>query len=62
MPGVNSQGVTREEFLDNLRSALMEPFEMNYEAAMGVARGSLVVRNLVSTEALQRYLNLRSQD
>lgn len=29
VPGVNSQGVSREELLDNLRSALEEALEMN---------------------------------
>ena len=29
IPGVNSQGHTREELLDNLRSALSEALEMD---------------------------------
>jgi predicted RNase H-like HicB family nuclease len=29
IPGVNSQGETREELLENLRSALEEALEMN---------------------------------
>jgi predicted RNase H-like HicB family nuclease len=29
VPGVNSQGKTREELLENLRSALQDAFEMN---------------------------------
>jgi len=29
VPGVNSQGETREEMLENLRSALSEALEMN---------------------------------
>jgi predicted RNase H-like HicB family nuclease len=29
VPGVNSQGATREELLDNLRDALDEALEMN---------------------------------
>ncbi|PYQ59876.1 MAG: hypothetical protein DMF53_18055 [Acidobacteria bacterium] len=29
IPGVNSQGHTREELLENLRSALQEALEMN---------------------------------
>jgi predicted RNase H-like HicB family nuclease len=29
IPGVSSQGATREELLDNLRSALEEMLEMN---------------------------------
>jgi predicted RNase H-like HicB family nuclease len=28
MPGVNSQGATREEFFENLQSALQEALEM----------------------------------
>lgn len=31
IPGVNSQGATREELLENLRSALQEAIEMNRE-------------------------------
>jgi predicted RNase H-like HicB family nuclease len=30
VPGVNSQGETREELLDNLRDALEEALEMNW--------------------------------
>ena len=30
VPGVNSQGATREELLDNLRDALEEALEMNF--------------------------------
>ena len=33
VPGVNSQGKTREELLDNLRDALEEMLEMNRESA-----------------------------
>jgi predicted RNase H-like HicB family nuclease len=29
IPGVNSQGATRDELLENLRSALQEALEMN---------------------------------
>ncbi len=29
IPGVNSQGKTREELIENLRSALKEALEMN---------------------------------
>ena len=31
VPGVNSQGATREELLDNLRDALEEALEMNFK-------------------------------
>lgn len=36
VPGVNSQGETREELLDNLRSALEEALEMIGADAPGV--------------------------
>jgi predicted RNase H-like HicB family nuclease len=34
VPGVNSQGNSREELLENLRSALSEALEMNREEAL----------------------------
>ena len=37
IPGVNSQGSSREELLDNLRSALAEALEMNREQARAAA-------------------------
>ena len=37
VPGVNSQGQTREELLANLRSALSEAIEMNRESARSEA-------------------------
>ena len=37
IPGVNSQGATREELLDNLRDALEEAIEMNREEAKAAA-------------------------
>ena len=37
VPGVNSQGETHEELLDNLRSALEEAIEMNREEALAAA-------------------------
>jgi predicted RNase H-like HicB family nuclease len=40
VPGVNSQGQTREELLDNLRDALEEAIEMNREEARAAAIGS----------------------
>ena len=39
VPGVNSQGATREELLDNLRDALEEALEMNREDARAAAVG-----------------------
>lgn len=35
--GVNSQGRTRDELMENLRSALIEALEMNRESARGAA-------------------------
>ncbi|MCA1832646.1 MAG: type II toxin-antitoxin system HicB family antitoxin [Actinomycetota bacterium] len=37
IPGVNSQGSTREELLDNLKSALEEAVEMNRSTAIDAA-------------------------
>jgi predicted RNase H-like HicB family nuclease len=37
VPGVNSQGATRDELLDNLRDALDEALEMNREEARAAA-------------------------
>ncbi len=37
VPGVNSQGQTREELIENLRSALGEALEMNRAAALAEA-------------------------
>lgn len=37
IPGVNSQGETREELMANLRSALSEAVEMNRADARGAA-------------------------
>jgi predicted RNase H-like HicB family nuclease len=39
VPGVNSQGKTREELLDNLRDALDEALEMNRAEARAAAKG-----------------------
>jgi predicted RNase H-like HicB family nuclease len=40
VPGVNSQGATREELLDNLRDALAEALEMNRQDARAAALGA----------------------
>jgi predicted RNase H-like HicB family nuclease len=40
VPGVNSQGKTRDELLDNLRDALEEALEMNRAEARAAAVGS----------------------
>ena len=37
IPGVNSQGTSKEELLANLKSALLEALEMNRESARGSA-------------------------
>jgi predicted RNase H-like HicB family nuclease len=37
VPGVNSQGATRDELLSNLREALAEALEMNREDARRAA-------------------------
>ncbi|MBS0209108.1 MAG: type II toxin-antitoxin system HicB family antitoxin [Planctomycetes bacterium] len=39
VPGVNSQGATREELLDNLTSALQEALEMNRADALAACQG-----------------------
>ncbi|MGH7466457.1 MAG: type II toxin-antitoxin system HicB family antitoxin [Longimicrobiales bacterium] len=39
IPGVNSQGDTREELLDNLRSALREALELNRAEAVAALGG-----------------------
>ncbi len=39
IPGVNSQGVTRQELMDNLRSALEEALEMNRADALAGMTG-----------------------
>jgi predicted RNase H-like HicB family nuclease len=40
IPGVNSQGKTRDELLENLRDALEEALEMNRAEAVAAANGS----------------------
>jgi predicted RNase H-like HicB family nuclease len=39
IPGVNSQGTTREELIENLRSALEEALEFNRADAIAAAEG-----------------------
>lgn len=39
IPGVNSQGKTRDELLENLRDALDEALEMNRAEAVAAAGG-----------------------
>jgi predicted RNase H-like HicB family nuclease len=40
VPGVNSQGQSRKELLDNLRDALEEALEMNRAEARAAATGT----------------------
>lgn len=40
IPGVNSQGHSRDELLDNLHSALEEAIEMNRSEAQAAAEGA----------------------
>lgn len=40
VPGVNSQGATREELIQNLQSALEEALEMNRADAFAAAEGA----------------------
>jgi predicted RNase H-like HicB family nuclease len=47
VPGVNSQGSTREELLDNLRDALDEALEMNRQDARSAATGAFEEVRLV---------------
>jgi predicted RNase H-like HicB family nuclease len=39
VPGVNSQGSTREELIENLQSALQEALEMNRAEALAACDG-----------------------
>jgi predicted RNase H-like HicB family nuclease len=40
VPGVNSQGATRDELVENLQSALEEALELNRADALNAAEGS----------------------
>jgi predicted RNase H-like HicB family nuclease len=40
VPGVNCQGKTRGELIENLRSALKEALEMNHAEALAATTGS----------------------
>ena len=39
VPGVNSQGQTREELIENLQSALQEALEMHHAEALAACQG-----------------------
>ena len=47
VPGVNSQGKTRSELLDNLRSALAEAIEFNRADALRAAATGYVEESIV---------------
>ncbi|WP_148597922.1 type II toxin-antitoxin system HicB family antitoxin [Aquisphaera giovannonii] len=47
VPGVNSQGATRDELLENLRDALEEALEMNRLDARAAADGEFEEVSLV---------------
>jgi len=47
VPGVNSQGTTRAELLDNLRDALDEALELNRAEARAAASGAYEEVSLV---------------
>jgi predicted RNase H-like HicB family nuclease len=51
IPGVNSQATTREELLDDLRSALLEALEMNRAEALAAAEGASFEKVRVSVAA-----------
>ncbi len=47
VPGVNSQGETRDELVENLWSALEEAIEMNRADARGAATGQFAEESIV---------------
>jgi predicted RNase H-like HicB family nuclease len=51
IPGVNSQAPTREELIDDLRSALQEALEMNRAEAMAAVEGTSFEKVKVSVAA-----------
>src|SRR5947209_17087008 len=61
VPGVNSQGRSREELLENLRDALEEALEMNRADARAAACGVYEERSEDHTSELQsrQYLVCR---
>jgi predicted RNase H-like HicB family nuclease len=46
VPGVNSQGETREELMENLRSALQDMLDLNREEARAAAQGNFVEESI----------------
>ena len=51
IPGVNSQAATRDELLDDLRSALQEALEMNRAEALAEVEGESFEMITVSVAA-----------
>ena len=45
-PSVNCQGETREELIENLRSALREALEFNREEAKAAAQGDYIEESI----------------
>ena len=65
IPGVNSQGATREELISNLREALSEALEMNREDARSAAGTPfedehLIVQDWHKKEANRRWAELEA--
>jgi predicted RNase H-like HicB family nuclease len=48
IPGVNSQGATREELMENLQSALEEALEMNRADARAAVKGAFEEASLIA--------------
>src|SRR5436189_87410 len=60
VPGVNSQGQTREELLDNLRDALTEALEMNRADALAAAGGLYEEVSLLARSGIVRLSQPRA--
>jgi len=63
VPGVNSQGQTREELLNNLRDALEEALEMNRAEARAAASGAFEEVSIPAPDTSRRdvfWWSLRS--
>jgi predicted RNase H-like HicB family nuclease len=46
IPGVNSQGKTREDLMENLRSALAGMIELNREEARAAVEGEFIEESI----------------
>lgn len=51
IPGVNSQAATRDELIDDIRSALQEALEMNRAEALAAVEGTSFEKVKVSVAA-----------